>query len=92
MTSDSSHLQSFYEQDVVLDLRSQYVILGKIIGEDHRYLILEDADVHDLRDTKTTRELYVVESQRHGVRPNRKRVLVSKDEVVSISALADVEL
>ena len=46
--------------------------------------------VHDLRDTKTTRELYVLDSRRYGIRSNRDRVLVRLDEVVSQSALTDV--
>lgn len=92
MSSETSLLQAYFEREIVLDLQGSYVILGRLTGEDHRYLILEDADVHDLRDTKTTRELYVVESRRHGIRTNRKRVLVRKDEVVSFSPLEDVEL
>lgn len=92
MTSDSSHLSPYLNREIVLDLQSSFVILGTLVGEDHRYLILKDADVHDLRDTKTTRELYIVDSRRHGIRNNRKQVLVRKDEIVSLSALEDVEL
>lgn len=77
-------------QDVVLDVASPYVYLGKLVGYDHRYLILEQADVHDLRDTSTTRELYVVDTRRFGIRVNRERVLVKLDDVVSLSALQDV--
>ncbi|MCH8244092.1 MAG: hypothetical protein IH897_16000 [Planctomycetes bacterium] len=54
--------------------------------------ILEDADVHDLRDTTTTRELYVVEAKRLGIHANRQRVLVRRDEVASLAALDDVLL
>ena len=57
---------------------------------DDKYLVLEHADVHDLRDTNTTRELYVVDSKRLGIRKNRERVLVRIEEIVSISALDDV--
>ncbi|MCA9095333.1 MAG: hypothetical protein KDA68_17760 [Planctomycetaceae bacterium] len=92
MTSDSSQLSAYMDREIVLDLQSSYVILGTLIGEDHRYLFLADADVHDLRDTKTTRELYIVDSRRHGIRTNRKRVLVRKDEIVGLSALEDVEI
>ena len=92
MASDSPHLSQYLNREIVLDLQSSFVILGTFVGEDHRYLILKDADVHDLRDTKTTRELYIVDSRRHGIRNNRKQVLVRKDEIVSLSALEDVEL
>jgi hypothetical protein len=46
--------------------------------------------VHDLRDTTTSRELYVLDARRHGVNPNRKRVLVRREEVVSLSLVDDV--
>jgi hypothetical protein len=43
-----------------------------------------------LRDTTTTREMYVVDSRRVGIRANRDRVLVRIGEIVSLSALSDV--
>ena len=78
------------DHEVVVDVRSPYVMLGTLRAADERYVILEEADVHDLRDTQTSRELYVLESRRHGIRANRRRVLVNRDEVVCISRLADV--
>lgn len=80
----------FQGRVVVLDIASQYVVLGTLAGHDERYFTLTKADVHDLRDTNTTRELYVLEARRHGVNPNRKQVLVRREEVVSLSALDDV--
>ena len=75
---------------LVLDLASPYVILGTLTGVTPGFLTFDDADVHDLRDSKTTRELYVLESRRHGIRCNRKRVSVSLREIVSVSRLDDV--
>ncbi len=57
---------------------------------DEAYLELRNADVHDLRDTETNRETYVAESVATGVKRNRKKVLVSRAEVVAIAALDDV--
>ncbi|MBX3438650.1 MAG: hypothetical protein KF861_14245 [Planctomycetaceae bacterium] len=85
-----SSLDALVGQQVVLDVSSLYVYVGTLAAIDHRYLVLEEADVHDLRDTGTTREVYVLEAKRHGVSVNRRRVLVNRDEVVSLSALADV--
>ena len=90
MIDDSPQLQTLLGQCVVLDLQAQFVIVGTLTGTDHRYLCLADVDVHDLRDTATTRDLYVLEVRRHGVNPNRRSVLVSRDQVVSLSALSDV--
>lgn len=88
------HPQSAFDQligrEVVVDVTSSYVYLGTLAGADARYLVLEHADAHDLRDTNTTRELYVVDSKRLGIRKNRERVLVRIEEIVSISGLDDV--
>ncbi len=88
--SSSVDWNTYRAQEVVLDLASPYVILG-VLTETHGGLMtLTDADVHDLRDSKTTRELYVLAARRHGIRSNRKQVIVRIDEVVSLSRLDDV--
>lgn len=87
---DSSALSKLKGREVVLDLQSTYVVLGTLAGEDHRYVILKEADVHDLRDTTTTRDAYILEARRHGIQPNRKRVLIRHAEIVTLSALDDV--
>ncbi|MFW6124720.1 MAG: hypothetical protein ACOC46_01120 [Pirellulales bacterium] len=75
---------------VVVDVRAPYVYIGVMRGRQGEYLALEDAEAHDLRDSTTTRELYVLDTRRHGVRRNRKRVLVRLDEVVAVSLLEEV--
>ncbi|MCA8984379.1 MAG: hypothetical protein R3C12_16805 [Planctomycetaceae bacterium] len=87
---DTSLLADYVQRDVVLDMQSMYVCLGKLIGIDHRYLVLENADIHDLRETTTTRERYVLDSRLHGIRANRARALINRAEVVSISLIEDV--
>jgi len=77
-------------QSVVLDLASPFVILGTLVEFDALHFVLEDADVHDLRDSSTNRENYVRDARLYGIGPNRKRTLVRRDEVVSLSALDDV--
>ncbi|MFN6106933.1 MAG: hypothetical protein ACK5EA_21100 [Planctomycetaceae bacterium] len=77
-------------REVVLDTASPYVILGRLANWNEQFLVLEQADVHDLRDTSTTRENYIVDSLRHGIRINRRRVFVSRRDIVCFSALNDV--
>jgi small nuclear ribonucleoprotein (snRNP)-like protein len=77
-------------EKVVIDLRSRYVALGTLQRADELYLELKNADMHDLRDTDTTRELYVVDSKVTGIKRNRKRVFVVRGEVVAIAKLDDV--
>ena len=83
-------LESLIGQVVVLDLESPYVVMGTFRGTEGPYCILEDADMHDLRDTATTRDLYVLDAKRHGVNCNRRRVFVRAGGIVGISRLADV--
>ena len=83
-------LAGYFGQIVVLDLASPYVVVGTLVAEDDRYLVLEDADMHDLRDSSTTRELYVLDTRRHGIGSNRRRVLVSRADVIGASLLEDV--
>jgi hypothetical protein len=83
-------LQELIGKVVVVDLKSTFVCLGKLAQADDRYLELRDADLHDLRDTRTTRENYVVASRDTGVKRNRKRVLIDRSEIVAISRIEDV--
>ena len=83
-------LDEFLEQKVVIDLVSPYVCLGKLTRYDDHFLELKNADLHDLRDTETTRELYVADSVATGVKRNRKRVIIRRSEVVAVSLLDEV--
>ena len=90
MSDSPSPIDELIGRVVVLDVSSPFVYVGTLVGQDPVFLILENADAHDLRDTATSRELYVVESKRHGVRANRRRVMVRREVVVGISSLEDV--
>jgi hypothetical protein len=83
-------LEEMLGQEVVVDMRSTFVCLGTLARQDELYLELRDADLHDLRDTQTTRENYIVSSWRTGIKRNRKRVLLVRDDVVAVSRLEDL--
>ncbi len=83
-------LEEFLDQKVVLDFRSHFVCLGTLRKVDDHFLELRNADMHDLRDTETSRENYVAASVATGIKRNRKRILVSRADVVAISKLDDV--
>ena len=83
-------LNELIDQKVVIDLVSPYVCMGKLVAFADHFLGLKNADLHDLRDTDTTRELYVAESVATGIKRNRKRVFLRRSEVVAISKLEDV--
>lgn len=87
---DTSPLDGLIGRVVVLDLRSRFVCLGTLAAAHDAFLELRDADLHDLRDSTATRETYVFDSRRLGIRRNRRRVLVAREEVVGIAAFDDV--
>lgn len=86
----SPNLQQLAGRQVVVDVASPYVFIGTLSESDSKYLVLTDADAHDLRDTATTRDLYTLDAKRHGINFNRRRVLVDRAQVVSVSLLDDV--
>jgi hypothetical protein len=88
--ASADRLASLVGEVVVVDLKSPYVCLGRLAALEQRFLELIDADLHDFRDSQATREIYVYDSARFGVRRNRARVLLARDEVVAIARLADV--
>ena len=90
--SDSSDrsISALVGRPVVLDLASRYVCIGTLAESDAHFFMLVNADMHDLRDTSTTREIYVLDAKRHGVNPNRRQVSIRREEVVGFSALDDV--
>jgi hypothetical protein len=83
-------LEEMLNQKVVVDMASPYVCLGTLVRVDEHFLELKNADLHDLRDTDSTREIYVHASVRTGIKRNRKRVLVARREVAAISRLEEV--
>jgi hypothetical protein len=78
------------DQIVVVDLKSSYVCLGTLVSCDAQFLELLDADLHDFRDSAATREIYVYDSVRLGIRRNRSRILVRQDDVVAVTRFADI--
>lgn len=83
-------LEDYLDQKVVIDFRSEFVCLGTLKAFDDHFLELRNADLHDLRDTDTSRENYVAASVATGIKRNRKRLIVSRAEVVALSKFDDV--
>jgi len=87
---EDNFLEGLLGAPVVVDLHSSYVVLGHFTGYNADFLEIRNADLHDLRDTDTTRENYVAASAATGVKRNRRRVYIARKEMVAIGALADV--
>jgi hypothetical protein len=89
-TELSSLVAGLIGQVVVVDLRSTYVCLGTLVGGDRDFLELTDADLHDFRDSPASREVYVYDSARLGIRRNRARVHLRREEIVAITRFDDI--
>ncbi|MBI4582264.1 MAG: hypothetical protein HY718_21400 [Planctomycetes bacterium] len=77
-------------REVVLDTAGPLVYLGTLAAFDEHGFWLESADVHNVDEGHATREQYIAESRRDGIRVNRRRVFVLRATVASVSLLADV--
>jgi hypothetical protein len=83
-------LQEYVNAKVVVDLRSPYVCIGTLVRFDADWLELRNADLHDFRDTETSRENYVAASLATGIKRNRKRLLLARADVVGVTRFEDV--
>jgi len=83
-------LEQFVGSKVVIDTDSRFIYIGLLDKVHEHFLEMADVDVHDCHDSSTTREIYIVDARRAGVRPNRHRALVREERIMSISKLDDV--
>jgi hypothetical protein len=83
-------LEKYIGRIVVVDVEAPFVYVGTLYRVGRGFLELRDADVHDLRDSSTTRELYLMETSQFGVRRNRLAVQIRWDKIVSVSLLEHV--
>ena len=90
MCTGDTELQAFIGKPVVVDTDSNMVYVGTLEEVTSSSLVLSDADAHNMTDSSTSKELYVLEARKYGIRPNRSRVWVSIVRMVSISLLDDV--
>jgi|YNPNPStandDraft_1061719.scaffolds.fasta_scaffold67157_2 hypothetical protein len=77
-------------QVVVVDTDSHMLYIGKLakVGDD--FLELAEADVHSHLDSHSSREVYIMDARKLGIRQNRTGAIVLMSRVVSISRLEDV--
>ncbi len=83
-------LQEMVGRQIVVDLRSPFICLGTLAAFDDQFLDLRNVDLHDLRDSDTSRENYVAASKATGIKRNRKRILLVRFEVIGVSLFEDI--
>ncbi len=84
-------LKKFLKKTVVIDTRSSWVYMGVLKTVLDDAVELTEVDVHDSKDTSTSKEVYVLESRRTGIKSSRDRVFINLDYIVSFSLLEDVK-
>jgi hypothetical protein len=86
----SDWLRPYVGHVVVCDLDEYYLVIGTLaeVGTDH--VVFTEADLHDHREANSTKEVYIIESRKIGVRVNRKRLTVPLRRLVAISRLDEV--
>ena len=77
-------------QVVVVDTNSTFVYLGKLDRVEEHFVVLKDVDAHDRNEGPSTKEQYVMDTKRFGIKANRREVSVRKAMIVSVSRLEDV--
>ncbi len=82
--------QAFVGLDVVVDTTSSYVFIGRLREVSTLAMTLADVDVHDRAESPSTKERYVMEAKKFGIKVNRKSVTVRLDTVLCVSKLEDV--
>ena len=87
-----SGFDDYLGQQVVVDTRSTYVVIGTLAAVGHDCITLENVDVHDTTDANSTKDHYIMEANKLGVRTNRRTAKVRVDEIISVSLLRDVEI
>jgi small nuclear ribonucleoprotein (snRNP)-like protein len=89
-TTMSDPLADMLNKQVVLDTGTHVFYLGTLVEYDDRVFVLKDADMHDARDGHANKEAYIAEACREGVSANRRKVVVMRSAVWSISPMEDV--
>ncbi len=84
-------LEEYLNKKIVVDSNSSWIYIGVLEKVTNYCVVLSNVDAHDNIDTSTSKELYVFESKRTGIKANRQYVHVNLDHVVSFSLLDDVK-
>ncbi len=89
-TTMNDPLQGLLNEVVVLDTTSPIVYIGTLVAVTEHTFVLHDTDMHDCRDGHANKEQYVAQTRCDEVSVNRKKVIVMRSAVISLSRLEDI--
>jgi hypothetical protein len=76
---------------IVLDTNSSWTYIGTLEEVTDHCAILSEVDVHDNKDTPSSKEMYIWQSSTSGIKANRNRAFINLDFAVSFSLLEDIK-
>ena len=83
-------LEKFKGKKIVVDTSTSWVYIGELKEVLKSCIVMVDVDVHDNSDVSSSKERYVLDSRRTGVKNNREEVIVNLDFIISFSPLEKV--
>lgn len=89
-TPFGEEISALVGEEVVVDSKGPFLYIGTLETVNFNTLKLCDVDVHDLRDSSTSNDYYLIQSRKWGVRCNRRSVYIFSKEIVSVSRLSSV--
>lgn len=86
----SDALHQMLNENVVLDTGTPIIYIGKLVEITDNTFVLSDADMHDCREGHANKEVYLAVAHFEGITVNRRKVVVMRSAVISVSCLADI--
>ena len=83
-------IKAMVGNSVVVDTDSHLVYIGKLVETADDSITLAEVDVHSNVDTHSSREMYLMDARKYGVRQNRVGTVILLSRIVSVSKLDDV--
>jgi len=80
----------FIGQQVVVDTPYSILYLGTLEKENEDTIEIFDVDVHDMTESLTSKEQYIMEAARDGIKSNRRHCTIKQTAIISISLLSDI--
>ncbi|MDA3963815.1 MAG: hypothetical protein PF961_23750 [Planctomycetota bacterium] len=91
MTTDSPEwLHFLLNRQVVAEIGDGFTAFGTLEYVGPAHLFMRDVDLHQQAEANSSRDVYAIEAQAIGIRPNRKTMAIPLNRLIAICPLEDV--
>jgi len=80
----------FLSKQIVVDVSGNFIYLGTLSKVQESWIELENVDIHDMLDSSSNKEAYIISAKITGIRANRRNISIDKDKIISISLFSDI--